>query len=186
MLRNSWFLKYFSINTDTSYIIPDIVTKIDSGAITNNSYLQNLTLSETITYIGYESFNKCSNLKSINVPSGVYFVGVGFIQYSSVENISMNGTELENYVLRHMSKLKKVTFTNTVKKVYSLFNNIPLLETVIFESTTPPTFTSATLHSGTTPNTFKIYVPDSAVATYKAVANLAAYKDRIFGISEMP
>jgi len=58
------------------------------------------------------------------------------------------------------------------------------LQTVTFESETPPTFSTYIFAKQDKTNGFKIYVPDNAVDTYKANAKLADFVDYIYPISQ--
>lgn len=58
------------------------------------------------------------------------------------------------------------------------------LRSVIFASETPPTIGQNTFANQNLQNSFKIYVPDTAVEAYKAVKNLTKYADYIFPISQ--
>jgi len=60
------------------------------------------------------------------------------------------------------------------------------LQTVTFESETPPSFSTYVFADQDKTNGFKIYVPDNAVDTYKAVTRLASFVDYIFPVSQKP
>lgn len=57
-------------------------------------------------------------------------------------------------------------------------------KTFTFESVTPPFFGEEVFATQLMENGFKIYVPDNALETYKAVPNLAQYVNYIFPISQ--
>ena len=184
LIGSVYFYKYFNSNTDVEYVMPSGIQIITSTAFPNTA-LQTLTLPNSLKTIKYSAFQGCSNLKIINIPKVSVTIETQFASNSGVDSITFSGV-LNDRACYSMANLKQVYFSNVVTKIGSqIFYNNPQLESIVFESTTPPAFTSASLHSGTTPNTFKIYVPDSAVETYKAVANLAAYKDRIYPVIEM-
>lgn len=59
-------LQYPIGKTDTSYYtVPDGVTEISAGAFAG-SKLQNINLPASLTYIGYNAFADCPNLKTVN------------------------------------------------------------------------------------------------------------------------
>ena len=52
-------------------IIPEGVTKIDSGAFRSCSNLQEVVLPESLTDLGAEAFKRCMKLTAITIPEGV-------------------------------------------------------------------------------------------------------------------
>lgn len=118
---------------------------------------------------------------------------------------------VEAFLIRmtNNSRLRSVTFPSTLKSIYNYnFVGMPSLNTPItipagvtrigqqvfqsclnipyfvLEGTTPPQIFVNTFNSN--PNTCLFYVPDSAVATYKAANMWSTYESRIFPISDMP
>ena len=179
------FITYSYSYPSTTYTIPSSVTRIISYAFQKNTYLRTITLNNGLTYISSYSFYECSNLNRIENFSSKITLNTHFADYTSLEEFTVYNS-VQRKTFESISTLKKVIFASNVTSVGEIvFSNCPALETVIFESEIPPVFASGTIHIGTTPNTFKIYVPDSAVEIYKAVANLSQYKDRIFGISQL-
>ena len=179
------FITYSYSYPSTTYTIPSSVTRIISYAFQKNTYLRTITLNNGLTYISSYSFYECSNLTRIENFSSKITLNSHFADFTSLEDFTVHNS-VQRKTFESISTLKKVIFASNVTSVGEIvFSNCPALETVIFESEIPPVFASGTIHIGTTPNTFKIYVPDSAVEIYKAVANLSQYKDRIFGISQL-
>ena len=105
---------------------------------------------------------------------------------SKIEELTLHNTAARK-AFSNLPYLKKVICSATVTRVEdTILENCPKFQLLIFEGDTPPAFATANLHLGTTPSTFKIYVPDNAVNTYKSVANLSQYKNNIFGLSQLP
>lgn len=122
---------------------------------------------------------------------------------------SLSGTQLINAVFRG-TKVRRVTAIGSIQKMFAsaagdgvfrnctelIYANLPstlieckaafqgctALQTLILNSTTPPTTSSDNL-SGTN-STFIIYVPDASVDAYKAASGWSTYASRIKGISE--
>ena len=83
-----------------------------------------------------------------------------------------NCTSLVNVMLRDATTLGERTFVSCTA-----------LQSVVFAADTPPSLHSALFSS--TNGTFKIYVPDASVDTYKAETNWSTYASRIFPISQL-
>ena len=83
-----------------------------------------------------------------------------------------NCTSLINVMLRDATTLGERTFASCTA-----------LQSVVFAADTPPSLNSA-LFSNTN-STFKIYVPDASVDTYKAATSWSAFGDRIVPISQL-
>ena len=66
------------------------VTKIGKNAFSGHSYLESVTIPESVTHIGYQSFQVCKNLKSIVIPENV--------------------TVIENFAFSGCDSLTSVTF----------------------------------------------------------------------------
>ena len=64
-------LKYPAKSTNTSYVIPDTVTQIDSYAFQDCINLTNIVIPNSVTSIGGRAFGNCSSLTSITIPSSV-------------------------------------------------------------------------------------------------------------------
>lgn len=112
-----------------------------------------------------------------------------FAPCSSYSSFTINGSvkKIAEKAFYNNENLRSITIPTSVTNISTnILFNCPNFQSIIFDGSTPPTFASNTLHSGTTNNSFKIYVPDSAVDTYKAVANLSSYQDRILPLSDHP
>jgi hypothetical protein len=58
-------------NTRTSYTIPDGVTIIDAYSFFDCYYIANLTMPDTVEYVGDEAFLNCSNLKEVTMSNSL-------------------------------------------------------------------------------------------------------------------
>ncbi len=74
--KNGNTLIQYSIGkSDTSFIVPEVVTNIGDYAFCWAFNLTNITLKDNITHIGNEAFSACRNLESINIPEGTSHIG---------------------------------------------------------------------------------------------------------------
>jgi len=147
--------------------------------------LESVQLPDNSMVIGNNSFDGCINLLNINMPTNVTKVGYAAFLNTKLEDITIYGY-IEARAFSNCSNLKTIIIQESVDNILdSVFINCITLQIVEFKSTTPPTIWNSNLFDGC-PNTFKIYVPDSAVDTYKAVTQLSAFVDRILPVSQKP
>lgn len=66
---------------DVSYNLPDTVRMIGRDAISDNNYLESLTLNEGLVSMGECSIIRCWNLEYVNIPSTVYELEEPFIRF---------------------------------------------------------------------------------------------------------
>ena len=64
-------LSYPAGKTETTYTIPDGVTRIDFGVFANHSELTSVTMPSSMKSIGIAAFESCKGLTSITIPPGV-------------------------------------------------------------------------------------------------------------------
>lgn len=169
--------------------------------------LEEIMLPETITYIPGDSFRGYSNLKKINTENietvgGYAFVGaldgvelrmpklstIGGNQLfynSGVAVLDFTGstfTETKNSFAQSAKKLTKVIFHEAITYIgWGAFQGCSALTKIVMRGATPPTITTDAIpkNSG-----LIIYVPDSAVDTYKQATNWSQYADIIKPLSE--
>jgi hypothetical protein len=58
-------VRYAAGKKDTSFIIPNDVTSIDSNSFSHSKTLTKITIPDSVTYIGMGAFLWCENLKEI-------------------------------------------------------------------------------------------------------------------------
>jgi len=83
-------IKYPAGRPDTSYVMPDTVTLIMSGALIGCSNLLSLTLSDALEGIEGRSIG-CAYITSLTIPSGVTYMGRVFSNCNSLLNIDFLG-----------------------------------------------------------------------------------------------
>lgn len=80
---------------DTSFTIPNSVTKIADGAFEYCQYLKNVTIPDGVTSIGNDAFNSCSGLTSVTIPDGVTSLGnKAFFGCSSLTSVTIPNSVL--------------------------------------------------------------------------------------------
>ncbi|MDD7355261.1 MAG: leucine-rich repeat domain-containing protein [Oscillospiraceae bacterium] len=133
-------LIYYPTAKKGSYVIPDGVTVIESGAffncteLTNISIpdgvktigssafalcekLSNVTLPDSVTTIGDHAFNKCSGLTSINIPDGVTEINYGtFYECIRLKNITLpdSVTTIGDWAFADCNSLKSILLPDNV------------------------------------------------------------------------
>ncbi len=63
------------LGDDEDVVIPDGVTKIETGAFWNNIHVRKITIPESVEIIGGDAFVYCYELESVNIPSNVNDIG---------------------------------------------------------------------------------------------------------------
>ena len=118
----------------------------------------------TITSIGASSFNECTSLTSIDIPNSVTTIAAG--------------------AFRYCEGLTNVTIGSGITYVGQLaFANCYNLTGIIINATVPPTLElGGYANAFDNTNNCPIYVPASAVNTYKAATGWSNYVNRITAI----
>jgi len=108
-----------------SYVSDLLRTAVITGdtvgdyALSGNTKLESITLSEGVTSIGYYAFNECTALKEIILPSTLEYIGNRAFSYTAITEIVIPEgiTELEEFTFMGCEKLSKVTLPSTLKTV---------------------------------------------------------------------
>lgn len=80
---------YANCNTETTYTIPDGITRIEESAFEGWSYLRSVTIPDSVTSIGKSAFNgQRQYLSQVNIGSGIENIGdLAFSGCSSLSKI---------------------------------------------------------------------------------------------------
>ena len=100
----------------TSFIIPDIVTNIDSHAFSGCSSLTSITIPNGVTSIGSAAFSDCTSLESVTIPNSITSIGSSaFYNCKSIEKIEIPGSIIfiGNNAFEACTNLKSITFENS-------------------------------------------------------------------------
>jgi hypothetical protein len=108
---------YLPTKTDTSYVIPDTITKVDSAAFGSNQYLTSITLGSNVTSISYGAFREIKTLEEFIIPSDSQL------------------TQILSYCFSGDEKLKEFSMPNTVTTLQrNAFSGCAALESIILSS----------------------------------------------------
>lgn len=184
------------------YAIQSNVRAIGAGAF-YESGLVSMAVPDTVTSIGYQAFGSCDPLTSLSIGSGVTEIPDGMCIYDgSLASVTLPGTitAIGLGAFQFCTKLTDITLPSGLKTIGSVAfmgSGLTSLDVpasvesigpsaieggipVTVRATTPPSITSDTFVS--TPS--HIYVPASAVDTYKAATGWSAYSSVIEAITE--
>ena len=84
-------LEYPLGKTDKTYTTPESVTRIEQWAISDNTYIEEITLTNNVDSMGYNAINNCSNLQKVYITSGDTFMSTTAIVKS--DNVTIYSTE---------------------------------------------------------------------------------------------
>ena len=102
------------------YSIPDNVTTIIGGAISDCSGLTTITIPNSVTSIGRSAFKGCFGLASITIPNSVTSIGTGaFSDCSGLTSttISNSVTSIGDWTFNNCSGLTSITIPNSVTSI---------------------------------------------------------------------
>lgn len=139
--------------------IPDYMC---SSLFKTNNYFKNiksLEIPQGVNRLGHSAFSSCDSLTSITLPDSITYIDFFAFSYcSNLTNITIpvNVKTIKNSALSCGSSENKTTFT--------------------FKSTTPPSIGSQAFNTN---YINKIYVPSSAVSTYKSATNWSSLSSYI-------
>ena len=190
------WLNYIT-NTYADYVLPDGATKLRNDMF-RGWRIRNLTIPSTVTNVNKYSLSRIGSsdypLEKINWlvanPTmddiNSYIYQYTYFGNGDLDNFLPSGcTFIGNHWFRTAYFGNNLVIVpariNDIKSSNTNFDSITEIE---FRSTTPPTLSHASL--GGSSATYPIYVPDSAVETYKAANNWSSLASRIKGISERP
>lgn len=87
---------YSPKKTNSTYAVPDTVTRIERGAFYFCANLTNITIPSSVTTIGHHAFSDCINLTEINIAHSVKKIEWGsFGACNSLKDVYYNGTKDE-------------------------------------------------------------------------------------------
>lgn len=188
------------------------ITSVPNSAWLNKTTLSSVQYRwENILTIGSYAFGNTPNLTTeIVVPNCTSIGQNAFYEGSKKEGSGITGidaplcTSVANYAFRKCNQLVTAILPSVIttgqsfiesgiQKIYFrdietigsyCFQDCSRLETMVIDNITPPALQGYALNR--TPSTMRIYVPDSAVDTYKAASGWSSYASRIHPLSELP
>lgn len=165
---------------------------VGTADITTNSSSKDMAML-TKLYVGYHTGSAApmimmyANLKYIVLPNDFTTVGNYFMRDCVSLEVapSLNSvTTVGDYFMYGCSSLKSFTINQYITSLNNNFlsNNNKTIK-IICEGSTPPTLMNTSLQPLN--GCFAIYVPDTAVDTYKEATNWSYYADYIYPMSDM-
>lgn len=189
------------------------ITNIPEGMFLGCNNLREIDIPSSVTSIGNYAFYECSGLINVIIPNGVTSIGGRAFKGVKPENFQLpnqNSVEtIGDWAFTNFNYASGLYFPNIVSLNEGAFQNanVPFIEFgpnlttfwnislkmgndlqyLLFESETPPTLKVDSSIGGdaiTIPSTAKIYVPDSAVDTYKVANGFIDLAEQIYPISQ--
>ena len=112
-------MQYPARKTDTQYAIPNSVTSIDDSAF-YCSDLTSVTISNSVTSIGYSAFCNCTSLESVTIPNSVTSIGAwAFNNCSNLTSVTIPNsvTSIGWHAFSSCTSLTSVTIPNSVTSI---------------------------------------------------------------------
>lgn len=154
-------------------------TSILNGAFYNCKQLSMVLNAPNLTILGANSINTQNESGTFNGSGITGIENLGTIQY-----IPIGYPQGERSQFGFCTSLRYVKLPSTLLGIGDTsFRDCSALEYVICNATTPPTLGGNSVFYNTN-LTFKIYVPDASVSTYKAATNWSNYASRIFSLTQ--
>ncbi len=127
--------------TETTYTIPESVTRIGYHAFYGCSGLTSITISNSVTTIGDDAFSYCSSLTSVTIPESVTSIGeYAFYKCSRLTSVTIGNsvTSIGKDTFGNCSSLTSVTIPESVTSIgeYAFYNCSGLTSVTIGNSVT--------------------------------------------------
>ena len=98
-------------------VVPSWVKRIEANAFSDNSFLEEIILSEGLEYIG-ESFTSQTAIKTLKIPKSVKTIVGGMIDWQSLTYLELSeGVEaIENYAVGELASVENLIVPTSMKK----------------------------------------------------------------------
>ena len=189
---------YVEMGEPAELVMENFYTSIDSSALQENKNLKEITISSNITEIPWYTFDKCANLSSVTMGGeGITKIGeyafrdtkISEIEIpktvTTIEQSAFSGTQISildipdsvttlgAYAFSHCPNLTTVTIGSGIGSLENNpFSNCTNITSYTIRRETPPTLGP----EGLPGTSLKIYVPSSAVDTYKTAEGWSEYE----------
>ena len=167
--------------------IPDSVSFIGNECFMGCTSLSSVTIGSGITYIRHATFSGCTSLSDIIIPNTVTRVGdFAFANCFNLTSIDiLDGVEsIDGYAFYSATSLTSVTLPSSTTFVGDkAFSNCSNLKYVVIEAVNPPSsYVGYVMFENTN---CPIYVPCDSVGRYKTANGWSRYADRIQGYNDI-
>lgn len=148
-----------------------------------------------VTDIGADAFTDCK-VENIIIPNSVTHIRNGFLVNDGTKSITFEQDGVSPLVLEgttggykpgvfRLIPSQKIVFPERLSELKNNALGCTAAMTYVFTSTTPPSVTGNGQITTDITNS-KIYVPDSALADYKAATGFSEFASSIYPVSELP
>ena len=148
-------------------IVSEGIKSVCASAFRGCKGLEEVSLPESLTFLGGNSFGNCTSLKKVNIPPLVTEIPINTFTTTALTEIEIpeGVTSIGKYAFSS-APLKKVTLPSTLKSIdlYAFAYNI--INDLIVNAPTPPEITEFTFYKDSY-RTTKLYVPEAYVDNYK-------------------
>ena len=148
------------------------VVYVNTFNFVNSITLDTSNITTTLLKTGFTSVSATYNTNII-CSNNVEKLDTNVFRGTRIKSIDLgtNTSYLGNYALSQCYNLKSLYIPSNVKYIGNYaFQNSSMSE-IIFESTTPPTLGGYVVFDKLNSSNFKLYVPETALNTYKTYAN---------------
>ena len=111
---------FYDCKSFRSIVIPDDVTSIGNYAFSGCSSLSSVVIPDSVTSIGDYAFSSCESLTNIVIPDSVTSIGDGaFLNCKSLTNIAIPGsvTSIGDYAFSSCRSLSDIVIPNSVTSI---------------------------------------------------------------------
>jgi hypothetical protein len=171
---------FYDCTTLTSITLPKSVIRVADYAFSGCTSLINITLPDSVESLGVCSFEGCSTLKTLQLGDGIKQMGeYAFARCSALKSFTVPQavTTISEGLLSGCSGVTKLYLGSSVVDIEPYAFEHCNIVGVYLNSTTPK-FGAQTLRMSTG---MKLYVPHSAVETFKQHEGWQQYAERICG-----
>ena len=127
-------IQYAVGKTDSTFIIPNSIEKLNMGAFYGACHLTNIEIPNSVTTIDSSVFCGCVGLTSIEIPNSVISIGSFAFVGTNIVSITIpdSVTSIGQSAFKNCDKLENVIFSNSLTSITKgLFASCHSLETLI-------------------------------------------------------
>lgn len=167
----------FSGCTFTTITIPGSVENLHS-TFSGCSALRSITIPNSVKYMSF-AFKDCTSLETITIPGSVIDMEDAFWNSGLSSVVISEGVTNLDYAFLNCHNLTSIEIPSSVNSMEDSFSSCTSLTSIYCKPTTVPSISEYTFTN--VPSELKIYVPTSAVDTYKSADIWSSYSSKIQG-----